>query len=134
MFSTSIFALKENLDIVMLKLGVDFYPFYDLSFSLIVIVAFTVPTKVLFHVIYFLLCKTILFIFYLLLFKAIVLLTSIEATGKTGCMTDEDCKPGKCCNSRKICVRRRGAAIKQQFGCMEDFDCDEGSFCSDLKI
>ena len=65
---------------------------------------------------------------------AIVLLTSIDATGKTGCMTDEDRKPGKSCNPKKICVRRRGAAIKRQFGCMEDSDCDEGSFGSDLKI
>ena len=64
---------------------------------------------------------------------AIFLLTSIEATGKTGCMTDEDCKHGKSCNPRKIYVGRRGAAIKRQFGCMEDSDCDEGSFCSDLK-
>ena len=65
---------------------------------------------------------------------AIVLQTSIEATGKTGCMTDEDCTPGKSCNPRKICVRRRGAAIKRQFGCMEDSECDEGLFRSDLKI
>ena len=65
---------------------------------------------------------------------AIVLLTSIKTTGKTGCMTDENCKPGKFCNPRRICVRRPGAAIKRQLGYMEDSDCDEESFCSELKI